>query len=271
MPEGNVLNMKEKLSKCVMTSTANVTLIEKTTGMQYFSDTMQDVGIEFKEEMKTVEGGIGNPTIYEFGVKRDINVNISDAVSRQDWLAAKLGQQIQTGKVDVFQEPKSYQVVENKITLESEPNDAKKLKIFTVSDDPKQISAEDISVSGKEVTFSKGEVNGEVFVWGYYTKKDSVNINIESDKFAKEFEVIITSPCVILDGQGIPHTEFMKQYIFPLGKLSGDFKEDMKAKGDNDKFESKIKILKATNSKQLGRIVYFPIESLTKEEIKSML
>lgn len=265
------INIQEQLKQCISTTTGNVTLIDNETGVQLFSETMKDIGVDFKEDNKKIEGGIGNPTIYSWGENRKISVNLSDAVSRMDWTAAKLGQEMKTGKVKVFKEAKSYTVNSGAISLDIKPDDSKKLKIFNkVTGDLIDISK--ATFTDNKVTFASDTIKDgtDVYVWGYeVSSKNGVSINIDSDKFAKTFEVIISSPVVIIEN-GKPSTKFIKQYRFPMGRLSGDFKDDLKSKSDGGKMDSKIEILKPLNSKRMGNIIIFPIESLGGEDLKNM-
>ncbi|MGL4730110.1 MAG: hypothetical protein ACRCW0_00820, partial [Clostridium sp.] len=72
---------------------------------------------------------------------------------------------------------------------------------------------------------------------------------------------ILTMPCVIIDDSGNPHTEFMKQYIFPMCQLDGSFQDDTKSKNDGGKFESKLSVMRKTGSENLGKIVFFEVGS----------
>ena len=256
------LNINEQLKSCVTTTTANVTLIDKETRVQLYSKTMQDVGIDFKEDNAKIEGGIGNGVIYSWGRGRAITVSLTDAVQRFDWASAKLGQDIQEGKVLVFKEAKTYTLdSSNSITLDVAPNDPKAIKIFNVAT-KEVIDESKMTVEGTKVTFTELKAPAQVYVWGYDVEVEGSTINIDKTKFSKTFEVVISAPVVVIDN-GVPSTKFIKQYRFPLGRINGDFKDDLKAKSDGGKFETKIDILDPLNGEETGKIIIFPIESLT--------
>ncbi len=256
------LNINEQLKSCVTTTTANVTLIDKETRVQLYSKTMQDVGIDFKEDNAKIEGGIGNGVIYSWGRGRTITVSLTDAVQRFDWASAKLGQDIQEGRVLVFKEAKTYTLDNtNSITLDVAPNNAKDIKIFNV-ETKEVIDESKMTVEGTKVTFTELKAPAQVYVWGYDVEVAGSTINIDKTKFAKTFEVVISAPVVVIDN-GVPSTKFIKQYRFPLGRINGDFKDDLKAKSDGGKFETKIDILDPLNGEETGKIIIFPIDSLT--------
>ena len=118
-----------------------------------------------------------------------------------------------------------------------------------------------MTVEGTKVTFTELKVPAQVYVWGYDVEVEGSTINIDKTKFAKTFEVVISAPVVVIDN-GVPSTKFIKQYRFPLGRINGDFKDDLKAKSDGGKFETKIDILDPLNGEETGKIIIFPIESL---------
>lgn len=266
------LNIEEMLKYCVSTTTANITLIDKETGIQYFSQTMKDVGIDFKEDNKKIQGGIGNPTLFSWGENRQITVSLSDAVTRMDWTAAKLGQQIKKGEVAVFKEAKDYIVQGGFITLDAAPIDPKALKIFN-KETGALIDASKITVSedNKKFTFGSGTIEDgkKVYVWGHNIESTGISIDIDANKFAKSFEVIVSAPVVIIQ-DGVPSTKFVKQYRFPMGRLDGNFKDDLKSKSDGGKFDSKIEIMNPNNGQSMGQIIIFPIDSLDKKDLASM-
>lgn len=256
------VNIKEQLKGCVTTTTANVTLIDKETGVQLYSKTMQDVGIDFKEDNAKIEGGIGNGVIYSWGRGRAITVSLTDAVQRFDWASAKLGQEIEEGQVSVFVEAKTYTLDgTNSITLDVAPINPSDIKCFNV-ETGELIEASKATVSGTKVTFTELKAPSQVYVWGYNVMVNGSTVKIDKTKFAKTFEVVISSPVVVIDN-GVPSTKFIKQYRFPLGRINGDFKDDLKAKSDGGKFESKIDILDPLNGEETGKIIIFPIEALS--------
>ena len=263
----------DQLKGLISTTTGNLTLIDTETRIQLYSNTLQDIGIDVKEDNKKLQGGIGNPVIYSWGENRQISVSVSDAVSRLNWTAAKLGQELKKGNVLAFKEAQTYIVKSNSITLDAEPATNEKPQIFDlqtgIAIDPSKITiSEKTKVTFESSLLKDGAV---VYVNGYNVPvKDSLYIDIDANKFAKTFEVIITNPIVMIDENGVPTTKFIRQYRFPLGRLSGDFKDDLKSKSDGGKMDSKIEILKPMNDSKMGRIMIIPIEQVPLSQLKQI-
>ena len=259
-------NIKNMLQQCVSTTTANVTLIDNQTGLQLFSKTMKDVGVDFKESTKDIKGGIGNKKLYSWGTDRETEVSLSDAVDRLDWTAAKFGQMVKEGSVRAWQQAKTYTVSGGKITLEVAPADSGELRVY----DKKTGNAiESPKLSDKVVTFSGVTDGQEVYVLGYNISANGLSIDIQGDKFAQTFEVIISTPLVMLT-DGKAETKFIKQYRFPMGRLKGEFKDDMKSDSDGGEHSTTIEILDPNTDKNMGGIIYFAMDELTKDEVVNM-
>lgn len=263
-------NIKDMLEQCVGTTTANVTLIDNETGVQLFSETMKDVGVDFKETTKDIKGGIGNKKLYSWGTDREIEVSLSDAMDRLDWTAAKFGQQIKTGEVIAFKKSKTYVVDGGKIMLEAEPVDVKTVKLFD-KESGDIIDAKNASFGSDNRTVTlTGVADGkEVYVLGYNVKTEGVEISIDADKFAKTFEVIISTPLIGLR-EGKAETKFIKQYRFPMGRLKGEFKDDMKADSDGGEHSSTVEILNPSSQESMGKVIIFPMENLSKKDLANM-
>lgn len=261
----------DQLKGLISTTTGNLTLIDTETKIQLYSNTLQDIGIDVKEDNKKIQGGIGNPVIYSWGENRRITVSITDAVSRLNWTAAKLGQELKKGNVKAFKEAQVYVVKSNAITLDAEPSSGEKPQIFNL-ETGEAIDESKITVKGANVTFEASLLKDgqQVYVNGYNVPVDeALYIDIDANKFAKTFEVIITNPVVMID-DGVPTTKFIRQYRFPLGRLSGDFKDDLKAKSDGGKMASKIEIMKPINDSSMGRIMVVPIEKVPLSQLKQL-
>lgn len=262
----------DQLKGLISTTTGNLTLIDTETKIQLYSNTLQDIGIDVKEDNKKIQGGIGNPVIYSWGENRRITVTVDDAVSRLNWTAAKLGQELKKGTVLAFKEARTYVVNSNTITLDSAPSKDEKPQIFNLKTgeaiDPSKITIVDNKVTFESSLITDGE---KVYVNGYNVPVDeSLYIDIDANKFAKTFEVIITNPVVMIDENGIPTTKFIRQYRFPLGRLSGDFKDTMKAKSDGGKMSSKIEIMKPITDSKMGRIMVIPIDQVPLSQLEQL-
>ncbi|EGT3606911.1 hypothetical protein ACSW9O_16050 (plasmid) [Clostridium perfringens] len=267
-----VANKKDELLGLISTTTGNVTLIDKETGIQLYSKTMQDIGIDVKEDNKKLQGGIGNPVIYAWGENRQIEVTLTDAVARLDFTAAKFGQALQKGKVKAFQEAKYYTVSGGKITLIKEPSDGVKLQVFNMTTGD-LIESSKITANKAELTITDDTVTEgtQVYVNGYDIDVDNaVYFDIESDKFAKNFEVIISNPVVLRKTDGTFETKYIRQYRFPVGRLDGSMKDSLKAKDEGGKVTSKIEIMKPENDSKMGRIMLLPLESFGEGQLKDI-
>lgn len=260
----------DQLKNLISTTTGNITLIDHETGVQLYSKTMQDIGIDVKEDNKKIQGGIGNPTIYSWGENRQIEVALDDATAKLDFTAAKFGTELQKGNVDAFKEAKTYKLTGKKVSLDVSPKAGEKLRIFNLKTG-ELIDSAKMQVTGKDITFTDLEDGQEVYVYGYHITTEGLYIDIDSTKFAKSFEVIITNPVVMIDANGNPSTKFIRQYIFPSGRLQGAMKDDMKAKSDGGKMNSKIEIIKPLNADVMGRIVVLPVEAFESTELKKVL
>lgn len=267
------INIKQGFKNYTTTTVCTATLIDKETGLQLLSTTLQDSNIDFKEDSKEIRGGQGNPILFAWNTNRQIKLKLTDAVSRLDWTAAKIGQRVKEGVVDIWKEGKKYTVENKKIVLDVEPKKGVTPQIFSI-DTGVAIDPKHITLEGKEITIAeeaKIEDGTKIFVYGYYTTvSNATYIDIDSDKFAKTFEVILTFPLVEKSGNTVKTTLF-KQYIFPMGQLSGSFSEDSGADSKGTKYTHEIKILDPDGDESMGRLAVFPVESLSPEATKSLL
>ncbi|MEG1309391.1 MAG: hypothetical protein RSA91_01070 [Bacilli bacterium] len=263
--------LQDQLTGLISTTTGNLTLIDTESGVQLYSNTLQDIGIDVKEDNKKIQGGIGNPVIYSWGENRQITVSISDAVSKLNWTAAKLGQELKKGKVLAFKEAKTYVVSKSLVKLDVVPAPDVTLKIFDL-EKGNLIDKSKFTLADGTITFSDSTIadGSKVYINGYNIEvNDAIFVDIDSNKFAKTFEVVITNPIVTIK-DGKPSTKFMRQYRFPLGRLSGDFKDDMKSKSDGGKMDSKIEIMKPITDSKMGRIMVLPVSAFDSNELQSM-
>lgn len=270
--ESNVITKSEELQGLISTTTGNITLIDKETGVQLYSKTMQDIGIDIKEDNKKLQGGIGNPTIYAWGENRQIEISITDALARLDFTAAKFGQALKKGTVKAFQEATYYKVTANKITLNKVPAPGVKLQIFDMSTGL-LIDNSKITLSGSDVTFTTDLVadGGQVYVNGYDTMVDeAIFFDIDANTFAKNFEVIISNPVVLRKPDGNFETKFIRQYRFPQGRLDGAMKDELKSKSDGGKVTSKIEIMQPENDTKMGRIMLLPVATFGEAQLQNM-
>ncbi|MDC4245513.1 hypothetical protein [Clostridium perfringens] len=260
----------DTLQGLISTTTGNLTLIDHETGVQLYSKTLQDIGIDIKEDNKKLQGGIGNPTIYAWGENRQIEISLDDATAKLDFTAAKFGQELQKGEVKAFQEAMQYTAKGGKFDLLQEPAKGVKPQMFDMKTG-ELIPAENIAIEGKGVTITTTVTDGDVYVNGYdITVTDALYFDIDSDKFAKSFEVIISNPVVLRQADGTFKTKYIRQYRFPSGRLEGSMKDDLKSKSDGGKVSSKIEILKPENSNTMGRVMLLPLETFGKTQLQAM-
>lgn len=261
---------KDLLQGLISTTTGNITLIDHETGIQLYSKTLQDIGIDIKEDNKKLQGGIGNPTIYSWGENRQIEISLEDATAKLDFTAAKFGQMLQKGEVKAFQEALKYTAKGGKFDLLQEPAKGVKPQMFDMQTG-ELIPAENIAIEGKGVTITTTVTDGDVYVNGYdITVTDALYFDIDASKFAKTFEVIISNPVVLRQANGTFKTTYIRQYRFPSGRLEGSMKDDLKSKSDGGKVSSKIEILKPENSDTMGRIMLLPLETFGKSQLQAM-
>lgn len=268
-----ILNVKESLKNYATTTVCIVTLRDAETGLQLLSTTLQDCNIDFKEDNKEIRGGQGNPVLFSWNTNRQIKIKVTDAVSKLDWTAAKLGQKIKEGTIEVFKDAKMYTVASGGVvTLDVKPKYPEDVKIFDgVSGE--LLDKQNYTISENVVTIkpeAKVPDGGKVYVYGYKIEcNDATYIDIESDKFAKTFETILTYPLVEKSGNTIKTTK-IKQYIFPMGQLSGAFSEDAGADSKGSKYVHEIKILNPDGNAPMGRLAVFPMSALNSGDLKNM-
>lgn len=260
----------DTLQGLISTTTGNLTLIDHESGVQLYSKTLQDIGIDIKEDNKKLQGGIGNPTIYAWGENRQIEISLDDTTAKLDFTVAKFGQELQKGEVKAFQEAMQYTVKGGKFDLLQEPAKGVKPQMFNMKTG-ELIPAENIAITGKGVTITTTVTDGDVYVNGYdITVTDALYFDIDSDKFAKSFEVIISNPVVLRQADGTFKTKYIRQYRFPSGRLEGFMKDNLKSKFDGGKVSSKIEILKPENSNTMGRVMLLPLETFGKTQLQAM-
>lgn len=237
----------------------NVTLIDEKTSDVIATTTLQDANIDVKVSENEVRAGQGNALIGTLHVSRDINISLTDAEFKYDWLAKQLGQDIKTGAGIGYASPKWYTVVDNAgtltITLDKTPKDATSLAIY--DDKGVKIVSANYTLTTDTVTFTTGVTGGgqvEVRTFQYDTPAETQTIEFDSKVFSSGVKAILET--VEIDGdETITH---VLQYQFDSAVPEGNFSINTKSERNAATQAFNLKVIKPKTSTVVGRLLRFP-------------
>lgn len=239
-----------------------VYLLEPTTSLELYSDSLTDTNLQFKEDIKEIRAGVGNKLLTTVPANKDISLDLTDVKTRLDWIAAKQGTEITVGVTTAWHLPKTYKAEKDttsgtKITLDETPLNGADVRFLkkNESGEWKDVTG---TVSQKEAKFATGVNEGDlVYVTGY-TYKASANtqkVVFDAEKFAKSFKVVLEG--IVFDSDRNP--KFKKQYIFHKGVLDGNTEDSTKSERDASQIKTTIKIQQESGRTELGELLFIPI------------
>lgn len=236
-------------------------LIDNNTKKVMATTTLQEANIEVTIEENDIRGGKGNQLLAVLHADRDINIPLTDAEFKYDWLAAQLGQDIKTGEGIAYAMPKWYEVMDDGeggtiITLNNTPISQDSLSIFDF--DGKEITG--FVLNGNQVDLSSATpmVNVgdqvEVRTYQYETTPDAQIIQIDNSVFAKGVTLILETLEIDADEQPTHRI----QYKFPNAIPTGNFNINTTSAREGSAQEFSLRIVKPRTSTVVGEIIRFP-------------
>lgn len=241
----------------------DVVLIDKTTRDVICTTTLQNADIEVSVTENDVRGGKGNTLLAVIHASRDINLNLTDAEFRYDWLAKQLGQNITTGAGVGYAMPVWDTVIDGgasvpKITLAETP-------VATNSDlaihDSSGVKVTGYSVTGASVDFTGATpsiaIGDKVEVRTY--KYDSV---ATTESIALDGSVFATGVEAILETLEIDSNEVAKyklQYQFDNTIPSGNFSISTASERQASTQQFNLRVIKPETTDVVGRVLRMPI------------
>lgn len=242
-------------------SVANFYCYDQTSGLEYYSGTLESHELSATAESEEIKGGQGNEVIASIDKAKELTLKIVDVVARQDIEALKLGGQIKAvaeDVVDAFHMPKNYKVVEStgkKVTLEHAPKEGETVLIYN-NKTKKAIESSKVQISGAEVTITDETISAGDTVWvsGYKYKAIATDkySEISSTAFAPTLFCVIEVPLFNTDMEIIA----TKQYMFPRAKMDSAVTISGQSEKTKNTRETSLKILKDPSVDYLGRIIY---------------
>ena len=235
----------------------DVTLIDENTGDVIATTTLQDAGIDVSVEENEVRGGKGNSLLGTLHVSRDIEISLTDAEFKYEWLAKQLGTDVKTGAGVAYAMPKYYKLDDDKkITLDKTPVDEGSIAVYT--EDAKRISGDALSAAAGVVTFASDELSPgdyvEVRTYKYATPPETQTIEFDNSKFAKGVKAILET--IEIDGdETITH---VLQYQFERTIPTGNFSISTASERSAVTQDFTLRVIKPKTSSVVGQLVRFP-------------
>lgn len=237
----------------------DVILIDSQTNDVIATTTLQTANLEVAVQENEVRGGKGNQLLGVLHAKRDININLTDAEFRYDWLARQLGQNIATGAGVAYAMPKWYTVSGTttlKITLDETPVGKDGMVIVKASGE--LIPQANYTINGKDVTFTSGAAADdkvEVRTYKYATAAQTEQISIDNSVFAKGVKAILET--VEINGESkITHK---LQYQFDQAVPTGNFTINTASERTASTQQFNMKVIKPQDSQEVGRVIRIPV------------
>lgn len=222
--------------------------------------TLQSANIDVSVQENEWRGGRGNALLGVIHSQRDINISLSDAEFRYDWLAKQLGQSIVTGAGVAWTMPKWYPVTGTTpkiITLDETPLSIDDLVIY--SGTTKLVKTTDFTLATNVVTIVKaGIATGdrlEVRTFKYNTSSTTETISIDNSVFADGMQIILET--IEIDRDEIPL--YKVQYQFTEAVPTGNFTIDTSSERNGVAQSFNLKVIKPVNNTVVGKVLRIPI------------
>lgn len=237
-------------------------LKSKTTGEVIATTTLQTGNLEVSVSENEIRGGKGNQLLGVLHVSRDINIALTDAEFKYEWLAKQLGQDVKTGAGIAYAMPKWYTVVDNagdkEITLDETPTSIDSIAMYDKTG-AKLTKTTDFTLDTKVITITKTGINAgdkvEVRTYTYETPATTQTIEIDNSVFAEGVELVLET--IEITGDEIP--KFRVQYQFDSAVPAGNFSIQTSSERSAQAQQFDLRVLKPTDSDIVGRIVRIPI------------
>jgi hypothetical protein len=192
--------------------------------------------------------------------RRDIEITLTDAEFKYDWLAVQLGKSITTGAGTGWAMPKWYTAATTTgvtITLDEQPL-ASNSGLVIYKADGTLIAGTNYSVSTKTVTFTSGVTTGdkvEVRTYQYATTARTQTLLIDNTTFAKGLKCMLET----LELANDETPKYKLQYQFDEAMPTGNFAISTKSEKSASAQKFDLKVIKPANTDVIGRVLRIPI------------
>lgn len=239
-------------------------LIDNATGATVGTTTLQSGAVEVSVQANDVRAGKGNQLIAVLTSDRDINVNMSDAEFRYDWLAVQLGTTITTGANVAYAMPKWYTANGSSVvTVSPAPvanNDSMKVydengvELTRVASAP---TVSQYSITGAALTFNAALANKpvEVRTYKYNSASNTQTISIDNTKFAKGVTLVLET----LEIDENLNEKAKIQWIFTNALPTGSFNVNTTSERTASAQDFTLRIIKPTTSNVVGQVLRIPL------------
>lgn len=236
----------------------NVVLLDKVSGDAIATTTLQSGDIDVSVQENEIRAGQGAQLLGVLHAQRDININLTDAEFKYEWLAKQLGQDIATGAGVAYAMPKWYTVVDNassmEITLDQTPTATNNgLKIFKA--DGTAIANPTVADAVVTLTGVTAGDKVEVRTYKYDTDATTETINIDGSVFAKGVVAILET--IEIDGNEIATHRI--QYQFDNTVPTGNFTISTASERQASTQQFNLRVLKPSDSTVVGRVLRMPV------------
>lgn len=237
-------------------------LKSKKTGEVIATTTLQTGNIEVSVSENEIRGGKGNSLLGLLHVSRDINVPLTDAEFKYEWLAKQLGQDVKTGAGVAYSMPKWITVVDDagakEVTLDETPTSIDSIHLYD-KNGVKLVKTTDFTLAGDTITIVKAGINVgdkvEVRTYTYATPATTQTIEIDNSVFADGVELILET--IEISGDERPLNKI--QYQFTSAVPSGNFSIQTSSERTAQAQQFDLRILKPEDSNIVGKIIKIPL------------
>ena len=203
-------------------SVADVLLLDSETNAQLASATLKSHSMNQTVDTTEIRAGQANDVLATIKNNKTIEVTIEDVQQKHDFIAMMLGGEIKKDQtVEAYVMPQGLKVVGGKVTLPQEPKSGVSPKLTKVDGTPISTTFTG-AVSG---SLGDGVADGTiVYVEGYPYESSAENmlINIESDKFAGSYKMILDEQVFNADMQVIARKQTVFHKVIPNDSFTLD-------------------------------------------------
>ncbi|MCI1763637.1 hypothetical protein [Heyndrickxia oleronia] len=223
--------------------------------------TLKTSGLENTGETVYARGGFGNPKLVGFSGNREAKLTLSDAIFDNKALAMLTGNDLIEGARNISRY-EELDVVSGKVTLSSTPV-GDLVGVFVINEDGtlgQEIDSTEYDVTGKEVEFTSGVIDGEKVSIYYSTSTDSTakTLRVTSDKFGQTFRVVLQ--CLVRDEY--TQQDFAAQIEIPVAKFEDNFSVALAVDGDPAVLDLNLEILKSPTSTDMWLMTIYDEDEL---------
>ena len=240
----------------------NVLLIDDT-GTIFASTTLQSADIDIKVDSKEVKAGRGDALISILHSGRQVDIKLSEATFKYDWLAKQLGTTVgSAAATTAWAMPTFYTAATTTgVTITILPLPLATLSGIEIYSSAGVLLAPatySVVAATGVVTFTSGVVAGaivEVRGYKYTTASTATTVTISNATFADGVICVLETLEIDEDETNLAKIQYIFDEVLPSGNFTISTKKERDANISN--FE--LKAIKPRTSDTIGRIIRIPV------------